>query len=351
MVWYQLVDADGDPYKGADVSVLPISRDSMVAYLRIAVHDACKITLANVDPIHLKVYASREDIMNLNLLRRSLTVANLPLTTEDTPLYIVVSPYTLLTSDDIDDVDDISAEYQQAIVESQPPLPQLPPINPERLKRWGLLNEISGAKYRKITDIQTTNGALSSELTWDDVKHVYDPITVTYALQSKPIPQETLDTLYEYLTQAGNVFHLVSNENEKTRLHFIAPIVFHVATLFDDVKVLADETLNGKNIDVNVRFEFILQRGQKRICVVQAKRKDELQGEATGFLGCEVVADLKCQSCVYSIVTDYTHWIFLKSLDNRIEKHTAILTDECDSTLSKASLAQIAGFTNAMLSE
>ena len=108
--------------------------------------------------------------------------------------------------------------------------------------------------------------------------------------------------------------------------------------------------MDGKNIDIRGRFEFILQRKNKRICIVEAKRDDMEQGLAQDLLGCEAVADMESLSCVYGIVTNYIEWVFLRNLDDRIEQYISSLELK-DQIPTKASLAMIAGMIYGMLSE
>ena len=64
--------------------------------------------------------------------------------------------------------------------------------------------------------------------------------------------------------------------------------------------------------NANGFFEFILRRGGKRICIVEAKRDVMEQGIAQDLLGCEAVTDVERLSCVYGIVTNYIEWVFLE---------------------------------------
>ncbi|KAI8904876.1 hypothetical protein EDD86DRAFT_278042 [Gorgonomyces haynaldii] len=88
--------------------------------------------------------------------------------------------------------------------------------------------------------------------------------------------------------------------------------------LLPDVTVNVGAELNGKRVDAHGHFEFILTRGSKRVCIVEAKQEQFHQGMAQDLLGCEVAADLDNSSEVYGIVTNFTQWIFLKSQDERI---------------------------------
>jgi hypothetical protein len=82
IVWYNLVDANGDPYQNLETFGVRIAPTSTVCQLRDTVHKANEAILADVH--RLDVFASREDIY------RNHPLSNLPKTTLDTPVYIAV---------------------------------------------------------------------------------------------------------------------------------------------------------------------------------------------------------------------------------------------------------------------
>ena len=98
-------------------------------------------------------------------------------------------------------------------------------------------------------------------------------------------------------------------------------------------------------------FEFVLRRGDKTVCIVEAKRDDINQGMAQNLLGCEVAAEIDDLHSVYGIVTNYLQWNFLRSLDEKIE------IDECSIRMlpggrpTSDSLVEITGKIYAMLSD
>jgi len=91
------------------------------------------------------------------------------------------------------------------------------------------------------------------------------------------------------------------------------------------VNVLVEQILKGKNIHVDGKFEFILERGNKKICVVEAKKEDFDQGMTQDLLGCDAVADTESLSTVYGIVTNFIEWRFFRSLDDKIEQDMSSL--------------------------
>ncbi|CAK4370397.1 unnamed protein product, partial [Aphanomyces euteiches] len=65
--------------------------------------------------------------------------------------------------------------------------------------------------------------------------------------------------------------------------------------------------MEGDYVKAHGHFEFVLRRGEKKVCIVEAKKDDLLQGMAQDLLGCE------------GIVTNYVQWNFLRNLNDRIE--------------------------------
>jgi hypothetical protein len=100
----------------------------------------------------------------------------------------------------------------------------------------------------------------------------------------------------------------------------IAPIIICVCFLFDgDVQIEVGEDLDGDFLQAHGHFEFVLSRGDKRVCIVEAKYDDMGLGMAQDLLGCEVAAEIGQLALAYGIVTNYVQWNFLRSLDEKIE--------------------------------
>ena len=126
---------------------------------------------------------------------------------------------------------------------------------------------------------------------------------VSYIQQSREVPDTVLSTLSAYLQFAAKVFGTVTTGKEAKRLHFISPIIVCVCYLFSgDVTIDVEEDLNGDYVKAHGHFEFILRRGKKRICIVEAKKDDMEQGMAQDLLGCEVAADIG-----YVLICDMSH--------------------------------------------
>ncbi|KAI8830650.1 hypothetical protein BJ741DRAFT_696557, partial [Chytriomyces cf. hyalinus JEL632] len=131
----------------------------------------------------------------------------------------------------------------------------------------------------------------------------------------------------------------------------IAPIIIYVSTLFKgDVTILVEEDLDGIELKAHGHFEFVLRRGNKRVCIVEAKKDDIEQGLAQDLLGCEVAAELDNLDKVMGIVTNYVQWNFLRSLDESIDMEECSLELK-DGYPTRSSLLCIAGKIYSMLSD
>ena len=224
------------------------------------------------------------------------------------------------------------------------------PLNP-RKRRWDALNQClevnKDSKARKNGEISTPY----SSVKYNEVKEVFDPITQKYTQDVKEIPAEDFELLVRMLGLANTTIGEIITGKEAKRLYFIAQILMVVCSLFKgDVRIKVEEDLVGKNVNANGRFEFMLQRGDKRVCIVEAKKEDMEQGLAQNLIGCEVASDVDDLRTVYGIVTTFIQWTFLKSSDDKIERDdTTLLVRQ--GVVEPTSLKEIAGKIYAMLSD
>jgi hypothetical protein len=218
--------------------------------------------------------------------------------------------------------------------------------HPKRKERWEKLNEILEKNKKKLKSSDSTG---YSYVKWNQVKNVLR--TTPYVQSSKAIPEIQFNILSQYLSFASKCFGPVTSGKESQRLHLIAPIIICVCFLFNgDVQIEVEEDLDGDFLKAHGHFEFVLRRGDKRVCIVEAKKDDMGQGMAQDLLGCEVAAEIGHLDSVYGIVTNYVQWNFLRSLDEKIE------LEECSLNLmngaaTKESLTLITGKIYAMLSD
>ena len=228
----------------------------------------------------------------------------------------------------------------------------------EKRKRWEELNailiqaEIDAAEKSGKKNLKESSAY--SSLNWSLIAPVYDPIMHGYIQTVKEVPQATMELLHNYLVTLTRRLSSVTTGKESQRLHFIAPILVYVSDLFgsqDSIQIVMEEDLNGVNVKANGHFEFMLKRNNKRICIVEAKKDDILQGMVQDLVGMEVASDLDNLDTVYGIVTNYVQWIFLKSQNDKIGKHLdSLIFDEFE-VATVESLKRIAGKIYALLSD
>ncbi|RKP16716.1 hypothetical protein ROZALSC1DRAFT_17271, partial [Rozella allomycis CSF55] len=65
------------------------------------------------------------------------------------------------------------------------------------------------------------------------------------------------------------------------------------------------------------------RRGNKAVCIVEARKGDDEQGMAQDLVGREVAAEVGGLDVVYGIVTNYIQWNFLRNLNDKV------VMDEC----------------------
>ncbi|CAG8467282.1 437_t:CDS:1, partial [Ambispora leptoticha] len=53
---------------------------------------------------------------------------------------------------------------------------------------------------------------------------------------------------------------IISTGKEAKQLHFIAPILILVCCKLDNVEILVEEDMDGKNVHINGKFEFMLKQ-------------------------------------------------------------------------------------------
>jgi hypothetical protein len=187
--------------------------------------------------------------------------------------------------------------------------------DPNRKKRWDELNEIFDRKKKSAK--ATNDSTAYSSISWRDVKPLFAPSS--YVQLQRPVDDILLNFLAEYLSYATKCFGPIHNGNEAMRVHFIAPILVCVCYLFKgDVEIVVEEDLVGQYVKAHGRFEFMLKRGTKAICIVEAKKDDLDQGMAQDLVGCEVAAEVGELDLVYGIVTNYVSWIFFCSRSDNV---------------------------------
>lgn len=222
----------------------------------------------------------------------------------------------------------------------------------KRKERWDDLNRT----FAEISANSDNNKRLKkstaySSLEWEKIKGVYEGIIDDKYIQPvKTLPQDTLKDLVKMMEMKLQSYGNVSG-NEAKRLYFIEPIFLYVTNLFDPedrVGIRVEESLSGKYIQANGYLDFVLTRGNKRVCIVEAKEDDMVKGLAQDLVGMEVASDVGNVEIVYGIVTNFSQWIFLKRSDDKIDR------DDDSITLKhgiQTELARIAGKVYSILAD
>ena len=221
--------------------------------------------------------------------------------------------------------------------------------NHPRKCRWEQLNACIAKKAKLSRD--GINSSAYSSIKYADIQEIYDPLSSNYVQSIREIPETEIALLTQILEKTNDCVGRFTSGKEAKRLLFISPILVIVCGLFrGDVQIAVEEDLIGKEVKANGHFEFILKRGNKRICIVEAKKEDMQQGLAQNLIGCEVAADLDNSAVVYGIVTTYIQWTFLKSGVDKIELDEITLRVE-EGHVDVDSLKQIAGKIYGMLAD
>ncbi|KAG2844590.1 hypothetical protein PC113_g18372 [Phytophthora cactorum] len=194
--------------------------------------------------------------------------------------------------------------------------------HPSRKRRWDKLNEVLD-KNKKAKKSAGSTGF--SYVSFSEINNIMP--AVEYEQTSKPIPDEKLDAVHGYFPLLLKAFGDVVTGKEAKRLHFIVPVLASVCALF-----------NG-------------DRRDKRVCIVEAKRDDIQQGLAHAYVGSEALADVEGLTQVYSIVTNFVEWYFSRSLDEKIERTSAITISMENHVPTRESVKRIAEMIYSILSE
>ena len=332
LIWFQLFDSStGLPYK--DTSASSILRTSLDVPVIDQFRDAVKAKHSNklfsVDSDALQVYNNKYAYVKgkENALNPSCRLDSLGNTVEDEDMLVVVVPSSRSSN---------RSSSESSLSSKEP--------NPKRKQRWIELNAVLEENAKKS---KTNDSTAYSNVTWKQVESVFNPLKDP--LPRRDIDDAPLNFLAQYLSITTKCLGGIINGNEAQRLHFIAPILICVCNLFNgDVDIVVEENLVGNFVKAHGHFEFMLRRGRKAVCIVEAKKDDIKQGMAQDLVGCEVAAEIGGLDIVYGIVTNYVQWIFLRSLNDKVK------LEECSLRLTpngpeRESLKEIAEKIYAML--
>lgn len=303
LIWFQLVGSDGKPFKetSADKVTFPTSAD--VSDFRKSVKNENPNMLSAVDASQLKVFKNKSAFDGKEEpLEEDFTVAGLGTSKKDALIVVVPSSSTFIQS-----------TLESNLTTKEP--------HPTRKGRWSRINDVLEENKKRS---KTNDSTAYSYVTWNQVKSIFNP--TKYVQPRKHIDDAHLDFLLQYLSYVTKCFGGDVAGNEAKLIHFIAPVLICVCFLFDgDVEIVAEEDLVGKSVKAHGHFEFMMKRGNKAVCIVEAKKDDIEQGMAQDLVGCEVAAEVGGLDVVYGIVTNYIQWTFLRSLNEKVEKEICYL--------------------------
>ncbi|KAG1698866.1 hypothetical protein DVH05_014362 [Phytophthora capsici] len=77
-----------------------------------------------------------------------------------------------------------------------------------------------------------------------------------------------------------------------------------------EVHLQNQATLTGNYVKHNRVAYFLIARGKKSICVVEATDYQFRKGNAQSVMGMEVAAEVNKEEVVYGVVTKYEGWQF-----------------------------------------
>ena len=342
--WFLLLDsATGQPYKGTTADFVSLPPGADVAEFRKCVLRENPNKLASVDASDLLVYRNKAAFGKRN---SSADFVDDVRNTEGQPLDPTQSLDELGGKEDMLVVVIPSLLSRRSSCRTTTDLRLGKEPGHKRKQRWDELNNILGRIEKKSAK---ANGSTSySSATWGQVQTVFSP--QKYVQPQRAVDDAQLDFLAQYLSYTTNCFASIATVKEAKRLHFIAPVLVCVCFLLGgDVEIVAEEDLFGNYVKAHGHFEFMLKRGTKAICIVEAKKDDVEQGMAQDLVGCEVAAEVGGLDIVYGIVTNYIQWNFLRSLNDKVER------EECSLRITqngpeRESLKEIAEKIYGMLS-
>lgn len=138
--------------------------------------------------------------------------------------------------------------------------------------------------------------------------------------------------------------------SEATRFHYISIIVNLVVGVTPGVRAYCERPLAGIDIHAHGRFELVLARGDRVLCIVEAKKFDLRAGIFQALVGTEVAAEGPNSRTVYGIVSTYEKWSFIRN------RYDGVATDFyvgniIDGRLTSESVEVIVGKIYSMLTD
>ncbi|GMF20025.1 unnamed protein product [Phytophthora lilii] len=177
-------------------------------------------------------------------------------------------------------------------------------------------------------------------------KSRYTDSSLTYSCLSWT-ELEPILPMEDFNLKASAVPENVVNEL-RDRLVLVRLYIEAVSFMLGDVTILVEESVNGKHVHVRSRFDFVLKRGRKRICIVEAKRDDIPQGIAQNVTGLEALSDVEGLEQTFGIVTNYIEWVYISDDDEKTRWRNGTL-QTYGSVPTIKSLSNIVGMVHTLL--
>ena len=213
--------------------------------------------------------------------------------------------------------------------------------NSTRCDRFDHLNALIGKDKQSFSALKTNT----------EICDYYNGITRSYNQTKQSVDSTTSDFVLKLLSLWSQTAS-TKYETEYMLYPMIAFIIASICVKFPGSRISVAEPIEGTNVHVHGDFEFVIEIGKFKVCIVEGKKEAKEQGTVQGLLGCEVLADISGLPCVLCIVTTYTNWIFLKSYADRIEKFEwSMEIAAAPYEPQKASLENLLGLLNSFLSE
>lgn len=111
------------------------------------------------------------------------------------------------------------------------------------------------------------------KIAWSDVQNIFN--YKKYVQPQLPFDEEHLQQLRTTLATTHDKFVFISMGSYIKLLYFIFPILLYACNTFkqdedEDVTILPEENLKGREVEFTSHFEYILKRGNKAaVCIVE----------------------------------------------------------------------------------
>ena len=187
------------------------------------------------------------------------------------------------------------------------------PNSSSRCSRWTKLNRAIQKHCRRS---RTRSTAFSDVECNQGFEEIFASDEYSQSGASLPEPIAELITTYSFYLR--NLFPPLDSANESQILHLMLPVIILACVPIEDVRITAEANLVGEVVCAHGRFELTIRRGSKIKTIVNATVRNMAHGIPQNLIGCEVASETHCVDVMNGIVSDYTRWRFLRSMNDRI---------------------------------